>query len=209
MARCSAWLEEALGSNPPRVSTTQRPTAGQRDAGLSLAPQYTSSAERDCVACVGTVRPCVCAQNGGRDGEGKLHRHFVERVGGRDNWHARAQTRMWWAINATGRPMPMLFMGDEFLQTGFWHCGDNKHEWMQVREFVCDASSATRRGCSYGWNLKRMRRRHGECIRKIKQSQGMGNLCPNRQEYISTRSVRSVRSLAPFTETLWCELMWI
>ena len=104
---------------------------------------------------------------------------------------------------------PMLFMGDEFLQTGFWHCGDNKHEWMQVREFVCDASSATRRGCSYGWNLKRMRRRHGECIRKIKQSQGMGNLCPNRQEYISTRSVRSVRSLAPFTETLWCELMWI
>jgi 1,4-alpha-glucan branching enzyme len=42
-----------------------------------------------------------------------------------------AQTRMWWAINATGRPMPMLFMGDEFLQGGFWHCGDNRDEWMQ------------------------------------------------------------------------------
>jgi hypothetical protein len=40
----------------------------------------------------------------------------------------------------------MLFMGDEFLQTGFWHCGDNKHEWMQVGSLVSHDSLPLRKG---------------------------------------------------------------
>jgi len=78
-----------------------------------------------------------CRKNGQRDGEGKLHRHFVDRVGGRGKWHARAQTRMWWAINATSRTIPMMFMGDEFLQGGFWHCDPaNRGTWMQWPESI-------------------------------------------------------------------------
>lgn len=76
--------------------------------------------------------------NGGQDGHG-THRYFVSRIGGRENWHARAQTRAWFAFQNCCRGLPMTFMGSETLQDGWWHVdqhhrfnwdlalGDDKH----------------------------------------------------------------------------------
>jgi hypothetical protein len=70
-----------------------------------------------------------CRKNGGRDEEGRLHRqelgnyfsllfcrYFIDRVGGRDNWHGRAMVRMWYSASAFARSLPMMFMGTETLQ---------------------------------------------------------------------------------------------
>lgn len=65
----------------------------------------------------------------GRD-EGGSHRYFVSRLGGRDNWHARAQLRMWAALQAFSRGLPMIFMGTETLQDGWWHVDDaHRFDW--------------------------------------------------------------------------------
>jgi 1,4-alpha-glucan branching enzyme len=57
----------------------------------------------------------------------KGHRYFVERFGGRTNWHARAKARMAWALNATIKGTPMLFMGNECHMRGYWHDGRDEH----------------------------------------------------------------------------------
>eukprot|EP00976_Prorocentrum_cordatum_P049289 994709-Prorocentrum_minimum.AAC.1 len=36
-----------------------------------------------------------CRKEGAEDRDGHVHRYFQERIGTKDNWHARAQTRMW------------------------------------------------------------------------------------------------------------------
>ncbi|CDJ44731.1 hypothetical protein ETH_00011500 [Eimeria tenella] len=68
-------------------------------------------------------------QAGNRQGgqtDGKHGKYFVSLFGGRDNWHARAQCRMWYALQAVSRGLPMLFMGSENLQGDFWNVQKGK-----------------------------------------------------------------------------------
>jgi 1,4-alpha-glucan branching enzyme len=62
---------------------------------------------------------------GNQDGHG-THRYFVSRFGGRDNWHARAQTRAWFAFQNCCCGLPMTFMGTETLQNDWWHVDQHR-----------------------------------------------------------------------------------
>jgi 1,4-alpha-glucan branching enzyme len=66
------------------------------------------------------------------------NRYFVERIGGpvtgRNNWYARAQARMGWALNVAMPCTPMLFMGSECYHYGYWNpeidvYGDHRFDW--------------------------------------------------------------------------------
>uniref|UniRef100_A0A7S0N4K5 1,4-alpha-glucan branching enzyme n=1 Tax=Pyramimonas obovata TaxID=1411642 RepID=A0A7S0N4K5_9CHLO len=84
------------------------------------------------VSILGSHDQVGCRKEGAEDSEGHLHRYFQERLGTKDNWHARAQTRMWWAVNAIGRSLPMMFQGSEFLQRDWWNCeANNRNVHMQ------------------------------------------------------------------------------
>jgi 1,4-alpha-glucan branching enzyme len=87
--------------------------------------------------------------NNGNNG----HKYYVERFGGRDNWFARAKTRMAWALNISGMGTPMLFMGNECYMWGYWHDsedtnGDHRFDWyvagdnygMTMRKMVTDSN---------------------------------------------------------------------
>eukprot|EP00920_Eleutheroschizon_duboscqi_P006917 GHVT01016081.1.p1 GENE.GHVT01016081.1~~GHVT01016081.1.p1 ORF type:complete len:400 (-),score=118.34 GHVT01016081.1:261-1460(-) len=56
--------------------------------------------------------------NGASDG--RRGRYLVDLLGGAANWHARAQCRMWFALQSFGRCLPLVFMGAENLQEGWW-----------------------------------------------------------------------------------------
>jgi 1,4-alpha-glucan branching enzyme len=68
------------------------------------------------------------------------HRYPVEKFGGRENWTARAQCRMGWALNVTVPGIPMLFMGCEGHLPGYWwptldqnpSHGDHRMDWSKV-----------------------------------------------------------------------------
>lgn len=59
-------------------------------------------------------------RDGNQGGRGK-HRYYVHRLGGRDNWHARAQCRAWLAFQNCIKGLPMTFMGSETNQASWWH----------------------------------------------------------------------------------------
>jgi 1,4-alpha-glucan branching enzyme len=88
------------------------------------------------------------------------HRYFVDQLGGRDDWTARAKCRLAWALNVTMPGTPMLFMGGEchmaspHVAWGYWHDGpdlrgDHRFNWtvagdplgMEMRRLVaaCNA----------------------------------------------------------------------
>jgi 1,4-alpha-glucan branching enzyme len=81
-------------------------------------------------ALLGSHDQVGCRKNGGRGDDGRLRRYFIDHVGGRKDWTARAKTRMWWAAVACGvvSGVPMCFQGTETLQGGWWHV-DKKMEW--------------------------------------------------------------------------------
>ncbi|CAE7853391.1 RpS9 [Symbiodinium sp. KB8] len=58
--------------------------------------------------------------NGNQDGHG-THRYYVSRLGGKGNWHARAQCRAWFGFQNCCKGLPMTFMGTENLQEDWWH----------------------------------------------------------------------------------------
>lgn len=60
----------------------------------------------------------------GKDDGGK-HRYYISRLGGRENWHGRAQCRAWFAFQNCCRGIPMTFMGTETLQNDWWHVDDH------------------------------------------------------------------------------------
>ncbi|HMF93084.1 MAG TPA: alpha-amylase family glycosyl hydrolase [Vicinamibacterales bacterium] len=71
------------------------------------------------------------------------HRYFVDQLGGRANWSARAKCRLAWALNVTMPCTPMLFMGSECLMSspyvswGYWtdgtdQNGDHRFNWSAV-----------------------------------------------------------------------------
>jgi 1,4-alpha-glucan branching enzyme len=85
-------------------------------------------------------------------------RYFVERVGGvfvgRNDWTTRAKARLGWALNVTMPGTPMMFMGTEVHQYGYW-CpdldlyGDHRFDWALTadpvgREMIALVSDANR-----------------------------------------------------------------
>jgi 1,4-alpha-glucan branching enzyme len=73
------------------------------------------------------------------------HRYFVDQLGGRDDWRARAKCRLAWALNVAMPCTPMLFMGSECLMSspyvawGYWHDGtdrngDHRFNWSAVAD---------------------------------------------------------------------------
>jgi len=63
----------------------------------------------------------------------KRHRYFVDQLGGREDWHARAKCRLAWALNIAMPGTPLMFMGSECLMAsphvawGYWHDGSDDH----------------------------------------------------------------------------------
>ena len=93
----------------------------------------------------------------------KRHRYFVDQVGGRDNWYARAKCRLAWALNVAMPGAPMLFMGSEchmaspYVAWGYWHDGsdsrgDHRFNWdsagdsigIEMRRLVAAANHVRR-----------------------------------------------------------------
>ena len=86
------------------------------------------------------------------------NRYFVEKIGGavtgRDNWYAKAQARMGWALNVAIPCTPMLFMGSECHHYGYWNpaddiWGDHRFDWniagddvgLEMRTMVGDVNA--------------------------------------------------------------------
>ncbi|NOT09623.1 MAG: hypothetical protein HOP28_15635 [Gemmatimonadales bacterium] len=70
------------------------------------------------------IRYLLGSHDNAHDNEGGArvgYRHFVELLGGRDDWHARAKARMGWALSVSLPGTPMCFMGAECCQPGYWH----------------------------------------------------------------------------------------
>lgn len=81
-------------------------------------------------------------------------RYFIEKVGGRDNWYARAKARVGWALAVALPGTPMLFMGSECHTWGYWSPnddanGDHRFDWnlagdrigLEMRRMVTDANN--------------------------------------------------------------------
>eukprot|EP01055_Gregarina_sp_Pseudo9_P005810 Gregarina_sp_Pseudo_9__5809@NODE_87_length_4395_cov_6_813361_g79_i0_p2_GENE_NODE_87_length_4395_cov_6_813361_g79_i0NODE_87_length_4395_cov_6_813361_g79_i0_p2_ORF_typecomplete_len620_score56_07Alphaamylase/PF00128_24/1_5e42CBM_48/PF02922_18/2_8e06Alphaamylase_C/PF02806_18/5_1e06hDGE_amylase/PF14701_6/7_4e05hDGE_amylase/PF14701_6/1e03GHL10/PF02638_15/0_00045GHL5/PF14872_6/2_2GHL5/PF14872_6/2_6Melibiase/PF02065_18/0_027_NODE_87_length_4395_cov_6_813361_g79_i023474206 len=64
----------------------------------------------------------------GRSDDPRIGRYMVSQLGGRDNWHARAQVRMLFALQGFGRQIPMTFQGADILQADWWNV-DPGHHW--------------------------------------------------------------------------------
>lgn len=86
------------------------------------------------------------------------NRYFVERIGvsldGRDNWYAKAQASLRWALSVAMPCTPMLFMGTECYHYEYWSpaddpYGDHRFDWsiaddpteMPMRKLVQDANA--------------------------------------------------------------------
>jgi 1,4-alpha-glucan branching enzyme len=70
----------------------------------------------------------------------RRHRYFVDQLGGREDWTARAKCRLAWALNTTMPGTPLMFMGSEchmaspYASWGYWHDGmddngDHRFDW--------------------------------------------------------------------------------
>ncbi len=104
-----------LGEQPPLLSRAQRvPPEGllckQGSNRFTTAPQ------------VG------CAKGGAWYEDyayiGGQHRYAVDQYGGgRGDPHARASARLWYTANVAAAGLPMVFMGTEFAQSGWWCAG--------------------------------------------------------------------------------------
>jgi 1,4-alpha-glucan branching enzyme len=68
------------------------------------------------------------------------HRYFVDQLGGRDDWTARAKCRLAWALNVAMPGTPMMYMGSECHMAsphaawGYWHDGadqrgEHRFDW--------------------------------------------------------------------------------
>jgi 1,4-alpha-glucan branching enzyme len=63
----------------------------------------------------------------GKSGGDSSHRYFVELAGGRNNWHARAKARLGWALGCALPGTPMMFMGSETNQWGYWTANEDEN----------------------------------------------------------------------------------
>ena len=94
-----------------------------------------------------------------KDGCDPSKRYLVEIAGGRGNWHARAKSRLGWALNTTIPGTPMMFMGSECNHCGYWRPAedhnplhrDHRFDWNLTRDWegeqmlrLIGAANATR-----------------------------------------------------------------
>jgi 1,4-alpha-glucan branching enzyme len=97
-----------------------------------------------------------CGDRHGGSEDGGIHRYYVARLGGRQHWHARAQTRMWYTLQAMSRGLPMIFMGTETLQNEWWHVDDyHRLNWSLVESGDPFASQMMR--CVKDVNMLRLK----------------------------------------------------
>ena len=82
-------------------------------------------------------------QHGGRYYEdykeiGGQHRYACDQYGGgRGDPHARACARLWYAANVAAAGIPMLFMGTEWAQPGWWHTSEERRlDWAHAEDEV-------------------------------------------------------------------------
>jgi len=82
-------------------------------------------------------------QHGGRHYEdykeiGGQHRYACDQYGGgRGDPHARASARLWYSANVAAAGIPMLFMGTEWAQPGWWHSvGERRLDWRYSEDEV-------------------------------------------------------------------------
>jgi 1,4-alpha-glucan branching enzyme len=68
-------------------------------------------------------------------------RYYVELAGGRGDWHARAKARLGWALAVAIPGTPMMFMGTETNQWGYWTANED--------------ANPTHRDHRFDWNLLR------------------------------------------------------
>jgi 1,4-alpha-glucan branching enzyme len=86
----------------------------------------------------------------GKSGGEPEHRYFVELAGGRFNWHARAKARLGWALATAIPGTPMLFMGSETNQWGYWTANEDANPVHRDHRFDWNLLS--------GWESEQMMR---------------------------------------------------
>ena len=77
----------------------------------------------------------------GKSGGQPDHRYYIQLAGGRGDWHARAKARLGWALAAAIPGTPMMFMGTETDQWGYWTANedanplhrDHRFDWNLLR----------------------------------------------------------------------------
>mmetsp|Transcript_77400 Transcript_77400/g.120916 ORF Transcript_77400/g.120916 Transcript_77400/m.120916 type:complete len:227 (+) Transcript_77400:1-681(+) len=100
---------------------------------------------------LGSHDQCGDRHDGNQDGRG-THRYYIHRLGGRNNWHARAQCRALFAFQNCCLGLPMTFMGSETLQEQWWHVDEHhRFNWTlaqgddiyasQMRSLVCSSNN--------------------------------------------------------------------
>jgi 1,4-alpha-glucan branching enzyme len=126
----ATWVKEPFDQLVPALNGDDPIGRIERLANNAFGPDRAYPLSWNTITyTMGAHDECGDLENGLR---GK--RRFVERFGGRNNWHARAKTRMAWVINIASKGNPMMFMGGECHLDGYWHDGedlngDHRFDW--------------------------------------------------------------------------------
>ena len=69
---------------------------------------------------------------------GGQHRYAVDQFGGgRTDPHATANARLWYAANVAAAGLPMMFMGTEYAQGGWWDITEHRRmQWAQSEDEI-------------------------------------------------------------------------
>lgn len=77
---------------------------------------------------------------------GGQHRYAVDQLGGgRTDSRATAAARCWWAANIAAAGLPMMFMGTEMAQSGWW----DTDQWHGIQWANAEVGTA---GWDGGWD---------------------------------------------------------
>jgi 1,4-alpha-glucan branching enzyme len=154
-------FERAVTQEPTRESWERLRRSLGRDLGPGRAyprawnlVRYPLGSHDDCGDDKGGATIAV-----GEDWQ--RHRYLVEFAGGRGDARARAAARLGWALAVACPGTPMLFMGSEFHQPGYWHdghdrLGDHRLDWSlagdgpgtEMRRLVAQANRLRRERAS-------------------------------------------------------------
>ena len=70
---------------------------------------------------------------------GGQHRYSVDQFGGgRADPHSRAAARLWYAANVCSSCVPLMFMGTEWAEAGWWNVSDSEHvaQWKHAQDII-------------------------------------------------------------------------
>jgi len=69
----------------------------------------------------------------GHQSDPRIGKYVCGLLGGRKNWHAKAQCRMLYGIQTVARQSPMLFMGSETQRDDYWNVEDgHTFNWNEI-----------------------------------------------------------------------------